>query len=91
MQEEKVFCPFNSGECSPNCALYVSPEELNEVVRNKLASVGVIDRTKGRSLRKSCYLIFFVYVVPFSLDITMRLAVYIFILIKNRCFSFKLP
>jgi len=47
MKEEKLFCPFNSGECGPNCALYVSPDELNEIVRNKLASVGVINREKG--------------------------------------------
>lgn len=47
MKEEKIFCPFNSGECSSNCALYINPAELNEVVRNKLASVGVIDREKG--------------------------------------------
>jgi len=47
MREGKFFCPFNSGECSPNCALYISPDELNAVVRNKLASVGVIDREKG--------------------------------------------
>ena len=53
MNEEKVFCPFNSGECSSRCALYVSPDELNEVVRNKLASVGVIDREKGRCAFKN--------------------------------------
>jgi len=47
MKEEKLFCPFNSGECSSGCALYISPSELNEVVRNKLASVGIIDREKG--------------------------------------------
>ena len=47
MKEEKSFCPFNSGECSSNCALYIDPSELNEVVRNKLASVGVMDREKG--------------------------------------------
>lgn len=47
MTEEKLFCPFNSGECSSSCALYISPDELNEVVRNKLASVGVVNREKG--------------------------------------------
>lgn len=47
MKEEKKHCPFNHEECSSSCALYVSPSELNEVVRNKLASVGVIDREKG--------------------------------------------
>jgi hypothetical protein len=47
MKTEKITCPFNSGECTPSCALYVSPDELNELVRNKLASVGVINREKG--------------------------------------------
>jgi len=47
MNEEKKCCPFNSGECTSSCALYISPGELNEVVRNKLASVGIIDREKG--------------------------------------------
>lgn len=47
MKEEKLMCPFNSGECSSGCALYINPEELNEIVKNKLASVGVINREKG--------------------------------------------
>lgn len=47
MREEKKYCPFNQGECSSSCALYIDPSELNEVVRNKLASVGIIDREKG--------------------------------------------
>lgn len=47
MKEEKFFCPFTSKECSSECALYISPDELNEVVKNKLASVGVISREKG--------------------------------------------
>ena len=48
MEEEKAkTCPFNNKECSIDCALYVDPTELNEVVRNKLASIGVIKRHKG--------------------------------------------
>ena len=47
MNEEKKTCPFNSGECNSSCALYISPTELNEVVKNKLASVGVINRENG--------------------------------------------
>jgi len=47
MSEKKLFCPFNQQECSAECALYVSPEEFNEVVLNKLASVGVLNRNKG--------------------------------------------
>lgn len=45
--EEKKNCPFNNNKCDSSCALYVAPEELNETVRNKLASIGVIDRKKG--------------------------------------------
>lgn len=40
-------CPFNLGECTSDCAIYIAPEELNETVRNKLASIGVIQRGTG--------------------------------------------
>lgn len=40
-------CPFNKEECNNECALFIAPEELNETVRNKLASIGLIDRKKG--------------------------------------------
>ncbi len=40
-------CPFNQGACTKDCALYIDPADLNEVVRNKLASIGVINRDKG--------------------------------------------
>ena len=41
-------CPFNSTqECSKECALFIAPEDLNEVVRNKLASLGLFDREQG--------------------------------------------
>ena len=41
-------CPFNSTqECSSDCALFIAPEDLNEVVRNKLASLGLFDRENG--------------------------------------------
>ena len=46
-EEEKKFCPFKSQECNSSCALYIDPTELNEIVKNKLASVGVLDREKG--------------------------------------------
>ena len=47
--EEKFYkdCPFNRDQCDSNCALYVDPEELNETVRNKLASIGIVDRKTG--------------------------------------------
>ncbi len=40
-------CPFNREECNKECELYIDPDDFNEVVRNKLASIGVIDRDKG--------------------------------------------
>ena len=45
--ENIVTCPFGQNNCSPNCALYMNPNDLNETVKNKLASIGVIDREKG--------------------------------------------
>ena len=40
-------CPFKNTNCSADCALYVSPDDMNEVVKNKLASIGIIERDKG--------------------------------------------
>lgn len=40
-------CPFGNKKCSKECGLYIDPSELNEVVRNKLASIGVINRDEG--------------------------------------------
>jgi hypothetical protein len=40
-------CPFSEKDCDSSCGLYVDPEELNETVKNKLASVGVISRNTG--------------------------------------------
>ena len=40
-------CPFNREKCDSDCALYITPDELNETVRNKLASIGIISRTEG--------------------------------------------
>lgn len=45
--EKTVKCPFNQEVCGPECSLYIDPENLNETVRNKLASLGIIDRKKG--------------------------------------------
>lgn len=46
MENDKK-CPFNRDMCDSECALYISPDELNETVKNKLASIGVISRDKG--------------------------------------------
>jgi hypothetical protein len=47
MSQKNTLCPFKFEECTPECALYIDPADLNEVVRNKLASVGVLNREKG--------------------------------------------
>ncbi len=42
------FCPMNNNAtCNENCALYISPDDMNELVMNKLASLGVLSRTEG--------------------------------------------
>ena len=35
-------CPFKQDKCSPECMLYIAPDELNENVRTRLRSIGVI-------------------------------------------------
>ena len=40
-------CPFKMEECTSECELYINPEDLNETMRNKLASIGVLSRDKG--------------------------------------------
>mgnify|MGYP001097119351 CR=1 FL=1 len=40
-------CPFNKTQCNTDCALFIDPAELNETVKNKLASIGIISRTSG--------------------------------------------
>ncbi len=40
-------CPFGQKDCSKECGLYIDPDDFNEVVRNKLASIGVIEREIG--------------------------------------------
>ena len=40
-------CPFNFDECTTECSLFIAPDELNELVANRLTSIGVFDREKG--------------------------------------------
>ncbi len=41
-------CPFNDNKnCDNNCPLYISPEDLNEFVTARLASIGVLSRKEG--------------------------------------------
>ncbi len=38
-------CPFKEQKCDSNCALFISMEELNETVVNRLRSIGVVINT----------------------------------------------
>ena len=38
-------CPFKEQKCDENCALFISINELNETVANRLKSIGVIINT----------------------------------------------
>lgn len=35
------YCPFKNCECNSDCGLYIKAEELNELVINRLKSIGV--------------------------------------------------
>ena len=52
MEEKKKICPFRGDkDCDDSCALYISPEELNETVVNKLKSIGVLHKEGLCSLK----------------------------------------
>ena len=41
-------CPFsNDRKCNASCPIFVSPDDLNEFVVARLASIGVMDRESG--------------------------------------------
>ncbi len=40
-------CPFKKEECNSDCELFIKPEDLNELVVNRLASIGVFNRDRG--------------------------------------------
>ncbi len=40
-------CPFNNAECTSDCALFISPDDLNELVSARLTSIGVFDKQNG--------------------------------------------
>lgn len=48
-QEKTIMkkCPFNFDECTPECALFIAPSDINEFVSNRLTSIGVFDRENG--------------------------------------------
>ena len=35
-------CPFKNTNCDSNCGLFIRADELNELVANRLKSIGVI-------------------------------------------------
>ena len=42
MEQPKKICPFRNDECTPDCMLYVAPDDLNETVNSRLRSIGVV-------------------------------------------------
>ena len=47
MSEISKKCPFKLDVCDKTCALFIDPEDLNELLLNRLASLGVVDRNNG--------------------------------------------
>ncbi len=50
-------CPFNHDECGDFCALFISPDELNELVVNRLSSIGAFDKGNGLCALKNIALV----------------------------------
>lgn len=46
-------CPFNNKDCTEECALYISSNELNESVVNRLKSIGVLSQDEGSCALKN--------------------------------------
>lgn len=40
-------CPFNHGECTNDCALFIDVNDLNELLAARLASLGILDKENG--------------------------------------------
>lgn len=40
-------CPFNNEDCNPECALFIKPSDINELVSSRLNSIGVYDKENG--------------------------------------------
>ncbi len=40
-------CPFGNGICTSGCALFISGDELNELMAARLSSLGIIDKKNG--------------------------------------------
>lgn len=42
-------CPFSQGDCTSECSLFVSVDDLNELVAARLSSLGVVDKAQAGS------------------------------------------
>ncbi|HNW25284.1 MAG TPA: hypothetical protein PKI94_00670 [Candidatus Gastranaerophilaceae bacterium] len=48
MSEKKIKkCPFNSGDCTKECSLFIDTDDLNELLAARLASLGILDKENG--------------------------------------------
>lgn len=46
-------CPFSFDECTPDCALFIAPMDLNDLVASRLTSIGVYDKANGMCALKN--------------------------------------
>ena len=49
MKEERIMkkCPFNFDVCTQECALFIAPTDINDLVASRLTSIGVYDKQNG--------------------------------------------
>lgn len=48
MSDKKLkHCPFNHGDCTSDCALFIDSADLNELLAARLASLGILDKENG--------------------------------------------
>ncbi|MBQ3311643.1 hypothetical protein IJG72_06160 [bacterium] len=47
MNESNKKCPFSKAECNNSCALFIDSDELNELLLNRLKSLGVLNKDFG--------------------------------------------
>ena len=47
MGSKTKHCPFNHGDCTSDCSLFIDGNDLNELLAARLASLGVLDKENG--------------------------------------------
>ena len=47
MNESQKKCPFSNSECNDSCGLYIDSNELNELLLNRLKSLGILNKDSG--------------------------------------------